>query len=113
MKHVKQRIITVISFPGLRMNSENKVITTGVIVVGVVLVGYFLFRTESTDERPEPSVPSEGGLGLSREPMLPPGKTLFHPTLDWQPVRDDQVCPPGLEYKLNVYDGTKFARIAQ
>jgi|LauGreDrversion4_2_1035121.scaffolds.fasta_scaffold118412_2 hypothetical protein len=96
------------------MTAGEKIATTGAIVLGLALVVYYLFRTEPVRETLEPPVVSEGGLGLSREnPMLPPGKTMFRPTLEWQPVGDDQVCPPGLEYKLNVYDGTKFARIVQ
>ena len=98
----------------MTMRIEETLLTTTVCTVVVAIVGYFLFRSESpkiSDQ--EPPVPSEGGLGMSKEPYLPPGKSMFVPSLDWQPVRDDQVCPPGLEYKLNVYEGTKYARIAQ
>ena len=91
----------------------HSLITATAITLGFFFVGYLLFRSEPPKMKEDPPVPAEGGLGLSKEPYLPPGKTMFQPTLEWQPVRDDQVCPPGLEYKLNVYDGTKYARIAQ
>jgi hypothetical protein len=92
--------------------------TTIAVTIGVVVVGYLLFRDETPvsvtkGEKDEGAIPVEGGLGLlqSREPILPPGKRMFEPSLDWKSVGDDEVCPPGLEYKLNVYEGTKLARI--
>ena len=99
------------------MNSGNQsmVTTVTVVTVTVLILGYFLFRSEPPKMNEDvPEIPSEGGLGMTKDaPYLPPGKSMFQPTLDWQPVGDHQVCPPGLEYKLNVYEGTKYARIAQ
>ena len=68
---------------------------------------YLLFRPEPKNGQDEskPQVPSEGGLGVGRE--------LFEPTDEWQPVGDDQICPAGLEYRMNLSDGTKFARKLQ
>ena len=62
---------------------------------------YYLFRPES----PSPTV-VEGGLSLSEEEKKP-----FIPSVDWQPVEDNHVCPPGLEYRLNMTDGSKLARL--
>ena len=91
----------------------DTLVTTALCTITIAVMGYFLFRSETPKKTENPTVPSEGGLGMSKEPFLPPGKSMFQPTHDWQPVGDDQVCPPGLEYKLNVYEGTKYARIAQ
>jgi hypothetical protein len=66
---------------------------------------YYLFREE---EITKPSAPTEGGLGLSDEE-----KELFIPSNEWKPVQDHHVCPPGLEYRLNMTDGTRYARMCQ
>ncbi len=65
---------------------------------------YLLFRPEP-EEPEEEEKPVEGGLGL--------GKDFFEPTDEWKPVGDNQVCPAGLEYRMNLTDGTKFARKLQ
>lgn len=83
----------------------NHSLNVAASVVLVSLVAYYLFREEqSTEVKTCP----EGGLHLSNEE-----KEMFIPTNEWQPVGDDHICPAGLEYKLNVYDGTKFARLVQ
>lgn len=68
---------------------------------------YFLFRAEppKDDKR---VIPTEGGLGLSDEE-----REIFIPSNVWKPVKDHHVCPPGLEYRMNLSDGTKFARLSQ
>ena len=45
---------------------------------------------------------------------VPPKKPTRHflPSRDWKPVEDDHVCPPGLEYKIDLSTGSKVARKA-
>ena len=83
------------------------------ISISVTLASlYFLFRPEMESEKPKeaqpPKTPTEGGLGLSDEE-----KEMFIPSVEWKTVKDNHVCPAGLEYRLNLTDGTKLARILQ
>lgn len=76
------------------------------LTVSVVSL-YFLFRPETPSETPaDKAAPIEGGLGLSDEE-----KEIFVPSSEWRPVKDNHVCPPGLEYRLNMTDGSRFARL--
>ena len=68
---------------------------------------YFLFRPEVKCLK-ERDLPTEGGLGLSDDE-----KEMFIPSSDWQPVSDRHICPPGLEFRMNLSDGSKFARLPQ
>jgi hypothetical protein len=81
----------------------NNVVVSVVSIVVVAGSLYLLFRPETEEPK---KVPKEGGLGLSREE-----RELFIPTVDWQKVEDHHVCPPGLEYRLNMSDGSKLARL--
>mmetsp|Transcript_4812 Transcript_4812/g.6625 ORF Transcript_4812/g.6625 Transcript_4812/m.6625 type:complete len:92 (-) Transcript_4812:35-310(-) len=39
-------------------------------------------------------------------------RQLFVPSAEWQPVPDDAVCPPGLEYRMDLSGGGgKWARL--
>ena len=89
---------------------REAIVTVALTTVAIIGIAYFLFRPESLSVDTVEPVPSEGGLHLMKN-ELPPGKRLFVPTAEWQAVEDDHICPAGLEYKLNVYDGTKFARL--
>lgn len=64
---------------------------------------YLLFREEPETKK---EIPTEGGLGLSKEE-----REMFIPTAEWKPVEDHHFCPPGLEYRLDLSNGTKLARI--
>ena len=89
---------------------SERVSSVAVSVVGAVMVlgfMYMLFRAE--DEQPvKREIPTEGGLGLSKEE-----RELFIPTAEWQTVEDRHICPAGLEYKLDLSNGSKLARIPQ
>lgn len=89
---------------------SSKAIAT--IVSAVIVVGslYYLFRDEKETHVNEekPPVPQEGGLGLSNEE-----RQLFIPTNEWQVVEDNHICPAGLEYRLDLSNGSKLARIPQ
>ena len=75
-----------------------------VLTVGAM---YYLFRAETKIDEPR-IVPTEGGLGLSSEE-----REMFIPSSEWKPVEDHHVCPAGLEFRMNLSDGSKFARLAQ
>ena len=77
------------------------------IVVGSL---YYLFRDEKQEDEMEDKhiVPQEGGLGLSNEERL-----LFIPTYEWQVVENNHICPAGLEYRVDLSNGSKIARIPQ
>jgi len=68
---------------------------------------YFLFRPESPSPTKQVVVPTEGGLGLSNDEE----KEMFIPSSEWKPVKDSHICPAGLEYRLDLSDGSKFARL--
>lgn len=87
------------------MSDAVSVITTGAALILATAFIIYLFREEKP--QPEP-VPTEGGLNLTSEE-----KEMFIPTSDWQPVLDNHICPAGLEYKININEGTKFARLVQ
>ena len=93
--------------------SANQVVLPAVSVLLIAAALYYLFRPER--EEPLKRVPSEGGLGLSDEEkemtIQKPDRIPFIPSADWQPVEDNHICPAGLEYRLNLTDGTKFARL--
>jgi hypothetical protein len=83
------------------------ILSTGMaIVVGAALV-YYLFRIEDPPQEPKLPIPTEGGLNLEKEE-----REMFVPTSQWQPVGDHHICPAGLEYKININEGTKYARLA-
>jgi hypothetical protein len=86
------------------MNAKSAVLPI-VSVICVLGVLFFLFR-----EEPErtPVVPTEGGLGLSKEE-----RELFIPTKEWQTVEENHLCPPGLEYRIDLSTGSKLARLPQ
>jgi hypothetical protein len=93
------------------MELRENFILTGAVTVTVAGLIYYLFRQESREKQSAPEeVPTEGGLQLEKSLIQ---KKMFIPTTEWQPVGDDDICPAGLEYKLNVYEGTKFARLPQ
>ena len=77
------------------------------IVVGSL---YYLFRDEKQEDEKEDKhiVPQEGGLGLSNEE-----RQLFIPTHEWQVVENNHICPAGLEYRVDLSNGSKIARIPQ
>lgn len=76
------------------------------VIVGIAAgLGYYLFRKENVKDEVF-TIPSEGGLGLSDDEK----RKIFIPTNHWQTVEDNHICPAGLEYKLNLTDGTKLAR---
>jgi len=90
------------------MISRGEFLLNGLVTLTLIGMVYYLFRPNETEDD---ITPSEGGLQLEKSNILPPGKKMFIPTSEWQPVGDDDICPTGLEYKLNVYEGTKFARV--
>jgi hypothetical protein len=49
-----------------------------------------------------------------RQPKLPAlpkkDRKIFIPSRDWKPVDDDHICPPGLEYRIDLETGSKLAR---
>ena len=84
--------------------TENRVAVSVVVSLALVLASlYYLFRAD--EERPK-ELPTEGGLGLSKEE-----REMFIPTPNWKRVEDHHICPAGLEYRLNMTDGSKLARI--
>jgi hypothetical protein len=87
-------------------DSFSKLSITLLSVVATAGAAYFLFRPETKHEEAR-IVPTEGGLGLSAEE-----REMFIPTSEWQPVKDHHICPPGLEFRMNLADGSKFARLA-
>ncbi len=100
-------------FTLVRMNNNSSIVGIGVAVVVVTALVYFLFREEPRKAQP---VPTEGGLHLQedldkKDEMQ--DREMFVPTNEWQPVKDNHICPPGLEYKINIYEGTKYARLVQ
>ena len=48
--------------------------------------------------------------GNVRDRALPEGKRWFAPTSEWQAVGEDQVCPPGLQYRVDMNGGVSMAR---
>jgi hypothetical protein len=82
------------------------------VVAAVIVVGslYYLFRYEEEKDGKEDKhiVPQEGGLGLSNEE-----RQVFIPTNEWKVVEDNHICPAGLEYRVNLSNGSKVARIPQ
>ena len=77
----------------------------------VVTIGsmYYLFRPEEPTASEPRIIPTEGGLGMSQEDK----REMFIPTNEWKTVQDNHICPAGLEYRLNMTDGTKLARLLQ
>jgi len=51
--------------------------------------------------------------GEEEEPrfQIPEGKSLFEPSFEWQEVGSHHVCPPGLEFRLDLSTGINLARI--
>jgi len=49
-----------------------------------------------------------------RQPRLPTiakkDRKIFLPSQEWKQVNDDHICPPGLEYKIDLATGVKLAR---
>lgn len=80
------------------VSRELSYLLSSLVAVGLV---YYLFRPEVAIEKES----MLGGLGLSKEE-----REMFIPTSEWKAVGDQHICPAGLEYKLNLTDGTKFAR---
>lgn len=90
---------------------STKAILSAVATVIVVGSLYYLFRDDKQeDEEKEDKhiVPQEGGLGLSNEE-----RQLFIPTYEWQVVENNHICPAGLEYRVDLSNGSKIARIPQ
>lgn len=79
-------------------NTEKFVALAGVFCAIVILVAVFGEEEQIIQYR--------------RRQQLPPGKTMFVPTTEWQEVREDQVCPAGLEYRMEL-GGKNFARLAR
>ena len=55
--------------------------------------------------------PTDEELKASEAYTIPEGKKLFEPTFEWQQVEDFHVCPPGLEFRLDLSTGHNLARI--
>mmetsp|Transcript_9526 Transcript_9526/g.8124 ORF Transcript_9526/g.8124 Transcript_9526/m.8124 type:complete len:87 (-) Transcript_9526:13-273(-) len=75
-----------------------------IIAIAAAAIGMsvYLFRDETDEERKEDS---------RKKGALPPGKRPFHPTVEWQKVEADQVCPAGLDFRMDVTTGESFARL--
>ena len=43
--------------------------------------------------------------------QIPDGKCLFEPSFEWKEVASNHVCPPGLEFRLDLATGVNMARI--
>ncbi len=69
---------------------------------GLTVLLWWLFRPETEDEREAAS---------TKFLTIPEGKELLEPSFEWQPVEDHHVCPPGLEYRLDLSSGKNLARI--
>ncbi|KAF4731287.1 hypothetical protein FOZ63_008941, partial [Perkinsus olseni] len=72
-------------------------------VAAAIGLAVYLFRDETEDEREEAS---------RKKAAIPPGKRPFYPTTEWQKVEADQVCPAGLDFKMDVSTGESFARLS-
>eukprot|EP00960_Hanusia_phi_P049721 759727-Hanusia_phi.AAC.3 len=85
-------------------------------------VGNLLAEMIRFGGRLSPAVPkaSEGQAGrrrwvpgwLSGERSVPSRSfRMFNPTVEWQQVEDDHVLPPGLEIRMDVTSGSRYARL--
>mmetsp|Transcript_73605 Transcript_73605/g.137554 ORF Transcript_73605/g.137554 Transcript_73605/m.137554 type:complete len:92 (-) Transcript_73605:35-310(-) len=68
---------------------------------GTMLLLWFLFR-DITEEEQKSEV--ERWCKKTYRP-------IFVPSTEWQQVTDDMVCPPGLEYRMDLSGGGKWARL--
>lgn len=77
------------------------------------------FSDEETDKKMDedcvdyevvPNVQNQQSYFTSNR-CLPPGKVLFEPKLDWQPVLKNHVLPKGLYIRANMTTGVKEAKI--
>ena len=72
-------------------------------------------REETDVSEPPPASPSlvrqRGNIYNSAG--LPPGKSWFEPdpTGEWKEVGGDEICRPGLEFRLNLETGLNEARV--
>ena len=66
---------------------------------GLGLLSWWLFRPETETEE------ETGKFNV------PEGKIFFEPSFEWQTVLENHVCPPGLEFKLDLSSGENLARI--
>ena len=73
-------------------------------------------RDETDVSEPPPASPSlvrqRGNIYNSAG--LPPGKSWFEPdpTGEWKEVGSDEICRPGLEFRLNLETGLNEARVS-
>lgn len=91
------------------------IVIAAAVYTGAVFT-YHLIAGTTPDANATPSSLRRGAAARKGEKnnksgYLPPGKVLFEPTLNWQPVRDDHVLPPGLHIRVNVTTGVKEAKL--
>ncbi|EER17721.1 hypothetical protein Pmar_PMAR023647 [Perkinsus marinus ATCC 50983] len=83
-------------------NNHRRSIAVICGVVAAIGLAVYLFRDETDDEREQSS---------RKKAAIPPGKRPFYPTTEWQKVEADQVCPAGLDFRMDVSTGESFARL--
>lgn len=86
------------SWSQLSQLNKGFLLAAGIFGFAVVVVA--LFETEQTIQ-----------YRYHRPSKLPPGKTMFEPTFDWQEVKENDVCPPGLEFRMEFETGKNYARL--
>jgi hypothetical protein len=74
------------------------------------LFGLLVYHMVAGTQPPPPQAAGTSGKGTRRRGQLPPGRVLFVPTLQWQPVLDEHVLPAGLHIRINITTGVKEAR---
>ena len=73
---------------------------TAVFVLATVLVIYVLFGPSADSDQKD------------IKPTLPPGRSYFQASYDWQEVESHHICPAGLEYQMDLSTGKSYARLS-
>jgi hypothetical protein len=89
------------------------------LALGIAVVGGSLIVALGwSDPLPPPRRPGDDDgsqsswLKSGKKTVLPPGKEMFAPTHEWQPVLDHHVLPAGCEIQMDMSTGKNRARIS-
>mmetsp|Transcript_54195 Transcript_54195/g.129107 ORF Transcript_54195/g.129107 Transcript_54195/m.129107 type:complete len:96 (+) Transcript_54195:121-408(+) len=82
-------------------------IAPAVAAASCALLLWFLFREVTDEEKQAVEEEARRHIRVGNRPM-------FVPSHEWKEVTDDMVCPPGLEYRMDLSgSGGKWARLPQ
>ncbi len=80
---------------------------SGVVVVSTSILIWYLFRPVTEKEVLQ-------AIEGERKMFVPPGRELFVASEEWKEViKDVHVCPPGLEFRMELDTGRSYARKLQ